>query len=115
MATEELVTDKQLFETLEWLQKNGRAAAQAKAHRVYLEEHLGHLRARIAQEGVRAGLSAAAADIDAKASDAYKVALDGLKVAIEEDEFFRWHRARADAVVSAWQTLSANRRSLERL
>jgi post-segregation antitoxin (ccd killing protein) len=110
----QVITDGQLFETLHWLEENARPAAQARAHRVYLEEYLSHQRAKIAQECMDEGESAAKADIKAKASPAYLTTLTGLKAAIEEDEFFRWHRTHADAIVSAWQTLSANRRSIER-
>jgi len=31
---------------------------------------------------------------------------------VEADEALRWHKTRADAVISAWQTMSANARSM---
>ena len=115
MTEEKTITDADLFRVLEWLQEHGKAAAQANADRVYLEKHLEHIRAKIAIECIEAGDSAAASDMKAKASEAYKTALEGLKVAVASDSYYRWQKTRCDALVSAWQTLSANKRSLERL
>ena len=109
------VTDEQLFTVLEWLKDNAKSAAQARAARLYTEEFLPALRARIASEAIAAGKSAAAADVEAKASDAYMTALQGYKVAVEQDELFRWHRVRGDAIIEVWRSSQANRRALEKV
>lgn len=109
------VDDKALFKALDWLADKARPAAQARANRVYIEESLSHTRAKMALECINAGDSAAAADIKARASDAYRTQLEGLRVAVEEDEFFRWHKTRFDAMVEIWRTLSANKRSIDKV
>lgn len=109
-----MIDDAKLELALDWLRDNANAAAKARAERVYLEEWLPALRAQIAAQCIAAGDSAAAADTKAKASDAYRDALAGYKIAVEADERMRWHRTRADAIVSAWQTMSANARALGR-
>lgn len=113
--TPKVITDEQLFDTLHWLEDNARKAAQAKATRVYLEEWMSHVRAKIAQECIdKEGCSAAAADVKAKASDAYRDVVIAYREAVEEDAFYSWHRTHSDAIVSAYQTLSANRRAIEK-
>jgi len=107
-----MITDEKLEATLDWLRENAGKAAKARANRVYLEEFIPSLRAKIAAECMEAGDSASAADIKAKASDAYRTALEGYRAAVEADEALRWHKTRADAVISAWQTMSANARSM---
>lgn len=110
-----MIDDDALFRALEWLKDNARAAAQARAKRVYTEEFLPALRAKIATECLAAGDSASAADMKAKASDAYHQALAGLEVAVEQDEFFRWQKVRADAAIEVWRSIQANRRSIDKV
>lgn len=110
-----MIKDDDLFRALEWLKDNAKAAAQARADRLYIEEHLSHLRAKIATECIAAGDSATAADMKAKASDAYKIALDGYRVAVEKDETFRWNRTRADIIVEIWRSLSATNRTINKV
>ncbi len=107
-----MVDDKQLFKALEWLAENAGPAAQARAERLWLEEFMPAMRAKIAAECIEAGDSAAAADTKAKASQAYHDVLKGYREAVERDEKYRWQRSRADALLSAYQTLSANSRSI---
>ncbi|MBA2348780.1 MAG: hypothetical protein H0V81_10845 [Solirubrobacterales bacterium] len=107
-----MIDDAALFRALEWLKDNAKPAAEARAERLFIEEQLPHLRARIAVECMAAGDSAAAADMKAKASDAYKIALDGLRAAVEKDEYMRFQRTRADAIIEIWRSLSANQRSI---
>jgi len=109
------ITDDQLQQALDWLREAASKAAKARAERLYLEEHLGHIRSKIALECMEAGHSAAKADVTARASDAYKTALDGYKVAVEADELYRWRRAASDAILSAWQTMNANDRAMGKL
>ena len=108
------IDDAMLFRSLEWLSDNAEKAAKARATRVYMDEWVPTLRARIAKECIDAGMSATAADISARASEAYKKALDDRSLAVEEDEKFRWRKGSVDVLVSAWQTLSANARAINK-
>ncbi len=115
MGRYQVISDEQLQKALDWLREAASGAAKARAERLYIEEFLPALRARIAQEGINAGMSAASADIAAKASDAYRNALEGFRAAVETDELFRWRRSSADAVLSAWQSTNANLRAMGKL
>lgn len=110
-----MIDDSKLEKTLDWLRENASKAAKARANRVYLEEWIPALRATMAARFMEEGDSASAADIKAKGSEEYETALKGLRAAIEEDEVMRWHKSRADAVVSAWQTMSANQRAQSKI
>ena len=109
------IDDAALFRALEWMKSNAEKIAEARAKRMYMEEWLPALRARIANECIQAGSSAAAADITAKASDAYAEALKGLEAAVFDDEHMRIKRVQADAVIEIWRTLSANRRAMDKV
>lgn len=107
-----MIDDERLDRTLNWLAQNASKAAQARAERIYMEEWIPSLRSRIAAKHIAEGDSAAAAEVKARGSTEYAEALLALKDAVELDEKLRWERTRADAIVSAWQTLSANARAL---
>jgi len=110
-----MVDDDQVDKALEWLGINAKPAAKARADRLYLEEFLPALRAKIAAECIEAGDSASAADIKAKASDAYLKALEGFRAAVEQDELMRWHRTRGEAIIEVWRSGQANRRAMEKV
>ena len=109
------ISDEQVQKALDWMREGAAEAAKARAHRVYLDEYLGAMRAKIAAECMEAGDSASAADIKAKASPAYHDLLTTYKDAVELDELYRWRRSSADAVLSAWQTLRATERVMGKL
>lgn len=107
-----MIDDAKLERIFDWLRDNARAAAKARAERIYLEEWIGALRATLAAKYIEEGDSATAAEIKAKAHPSYHEALKGLRAAVEADEYIRWQRTRADAVVESWRTESANQRSI---
>ena len=109
------ISDEQVQKALDWMREGAAEAAKARAHRVYLDEYLGAMRAKIAAECMEKGDSATAADIKAKASDAYHGLLLTYREAVELDELYRWRRSSADAVMSAWQTLRATERVMGKL
>lgn len=109
------ISDEQVQKALDWMREGAADAAKARAHRVYLDEYLSAMRAKIAAECMEAGDSASAADIKAKASDAYHDLLKTYREAVELDELYRWRRSSADAVMSAWQTMNANNRAMGKL
>lgn len=105
-----IVSDQQLRVAVEWLRVNAEPAAKARAQRLFLEEELSALRARLARQGIDAGESVSTADVKAKASVAYSAALLTLRAAISEDELFRWRRSRADLVADVWRSEQATKR-----
>ena len=106
-----MIDDNKLESALDWLRDNAAKAAKARAERVYLEEWLPSLRAQLAARFIEAGDSASAADVKAKAHADYATAVKGYREAVEADEFMRWHRTRADAVIEVWRSSQANLRA----
>lgn len=111
----EIVTDKMLEQALDWLRDNATSSAKARSERLYMDEWLPALRAKIAAECIAAGDSASAADIKAKASQVYHEALEGFKEAVEADEKYRWQRTRADVVIEVWRSDQARLRAMGKL
>lgn len=67
------------------------------------------LKATIAAKQI--GMSAAASEIVALSSPEYAELLNGYKVAVEKDAFHTFKREAADALIRAWQTMSATARA----
>jgi len=107
-----MIKEETLEAALEWLKENAPRAAKARADRMYLEEWIPSLRAQLSARYIADGDSAAASDIKAKAHEDYQTAIKGYREAVEADEYMRWHRARADAIIEVWRTSSANQRSI---
>ena len=109
------IDDAALFKSLDWLKNNAEKIADARSKRSLMEEWPSIVRARVANECIQAGRSAAAADIEAKASTAYEEALKGLEAAVFNDELLRIKRIQAEAIIEIWRTLSANRRAMDKV
>ena len=105
----ELIPDCRVQEAFDWLRENADAAAEAKAHRIYLEEYRKTLKAKIMKEHEEESLGAQ--EREAYASKRYEEHLAGLELAIARDEKFRWRSVTELALVTAWQTASKNERS----
>ena len=104
-----MITDDDVDKAVEYLRTNARAAAQAKANRIYLEEYRKVVKAQIQRENdnLALGTQEAIAYADAR----YKQHLDVLKEAIEKDEYNRWMMTAAEAKIEAWRTQQANQRA----
>ena len=113
MSDNNLVTDNMVSAALQYLAVNTQAAAKAKADRVMAE----HQRKRVLAGEILASeqSSFAMKEAEALASAAYKLACEAEAMAVEQDEYHRAARAKADALISAWQTERANIRAAERI
>ena len=109
------VTERSVEISLDWLKGNADAAAKARAQRLYLEEFLPALKAKLAAAYMEGGDSATAADLKAKAHKDYQEALISYRVAVEDDERARWKRTMAEAVLEVWRSLEATRRAQEKV
>ena len=98
-----------IFKTLEYIRDTAPKYAQAKANRVYLEEFKKSKQAQLMAEVINEPVNAQTRHAHAHAE--YIALLDGLKEAIEEEEKLKWRLISAQAMVSCWQTLSANERA----
>lgn len=104
----ELIPDSKVEEAFDWLHANVDACAEARAHRIYLEEYRKTLKARVMKEHMEMPVSAQ--EREAYASLRYEEHLEGLKLAVFNDEKMRFLREAKLALVDAWRTAAANRR-----
>ena len=105
-----MVTEDEVNKTLEWLVSHADKAAEARAHRQYLEDFSRPLKAEIMGEHIDEPVNAQ--ERHAYADPRYKTHLDGLRVAIKEDERYRWLKDAALAKLDCWRTQQANLRGV---
>ena len=104
----ELIPDEDVEAAFHWLHQSADACAEARAHRLYLEDYVRVLKARIMKEHMDKTVSAQ--EREAYASPRYEEHLEGLKLAIENDERMRFIKETKLALIDAWRTAAANRR-----
>lgn len=103
-----LVTETMMQAALDYLATSAHEAAAAKAERVRAEHGVKQAKARAFMQ---AEGPVAQRDAEAIASDEYATAVEREAKAVEQDEWHRNQRTKADAIISAWQTENANRRA----
>lgn len=104
-----MITDDDIEKAVDYLRANARAAAQAKANRIYMEEFRKVVKSQIMRETLTDSLGAQEAR--AYADPRYKQHLEAMKEAIEKDEYNRWMMTAAEAKIEAWRTQQANARA----
>jgi hypothetical protein len=104
-----LVTDEMVEEALNYLATSSETIAAARARR---------LRAEFARKRVRARLilqsnlpAASSREAWAEAHELYFQACEEEVKALEEDEYARDRRNKADVILDCWRTENANRRA----
>ena len=103
-----VITDKMLEAALQYLATSSEEAAAAKAERVRSEHGVKQVKARMMLEadgalGIR--------EATAIASREYAVACEREAKAVEQDEWHRNQRNKADAIIEAWRSEQANQRA----
>ena len=96
-------------EAVDYILKNGKMFAKAKAERVYLEEYRESLKAILMKRSMETAIGAQ--EREAYAHPEYSELLKGLKEAIEIEEKLRWDLIGAQARVDIWRTEQANNRN----
>ena len=109
------VNEATVERALDWLRDNVDKAASARATRLYLEEWLPALKAKLAAAYMEGGDSATAAELKARAHKDYQDALISYRMAVEDDEKARWNRNRADLTLEVWRSLESSRRAQEKV
>lgn len=104
----EIVTDNDVQKALDFLRYEAQKAAEAKAHRLYMVEYRKVIKANQMQLNLDKPVTAQ--ERDAYSSPVYIAHLEALKTAIEQDVFYEWKRAAAEATIESWRTYNANRR-----
>ena len=96
-------------DAVDYILKNGKLFAKAKAERVYLEEYRKSLKAILMKRSMETAVNAQ--EREAYSHDEYVALLKGLKEAVEIEEKLRWDLIGAQARVEIWRTEQANNRA----
>lgn len=110
------MNQKDINDAVDYLYTHGRKYAEAKAHRVYLEEYRKTQKAMLMKTALSDGRakSAAVAEIEAYADAAYIEVLKGLEAATEAEETFRWGLISAQARIDVWRSQEASNRAFDK-
>lgn len=101
--------------SLEVMAKTGPLLAQAKAHRIQIEEYRKTLKAMLMRQADKDGFHAAAAqEREAYADQSYADHLLALEAAVEAEETLRWRMATAQAAIDVWRSLESSNRMMDR-
>lgn len=103
-----IVEDNDVEKALDRLRFGAKAAAKAKADRLYLTEYRKSLKAILMKNHIEMPIGAQ--EREAYAHPDYVAHLAAMRAAIEADEFQQWQFVAAEAVISAWRTVQANQR-----
>jgi hypothetical protein len=108
-----MITDQQVDEALEYLRTNAPIAAEARAHKIYMEEFRKTIKAQAMAKFNN--LPVSAQEREAYRSEEYRAHLDAIKDAVYQDELNRWGMVAATSVIEAWRTQNANQRNQGKL
>ena len=100
-------------DSIDFIFKNAPAYAKAKGELAQLEVYRHSCIAIKAKEAT--GSSVAAREMEALASEDYQNLCKAIGVATEQAESLRWQLEAAKMRFQAWQTESANNRTIERI
>lgn len=104
-----MISEADAEEAVEFLRKNAREAAKAKAERIYMEEFRKTVKAKLMNSLI--GESLGAQERYAYSHEIYKEHLEAMRTAIENDEAKRWLMVAAQARIEAWRSMNANARA----
>jgi len=94
---------------VDYILKNAKAHAKAKAERNYLEEYRKSLKAILMKKCLETAIGAQ--EREAYAHPEYTALLEGIRAAMEEEEKLRWDLIAAQAVIDIWRTEQSNLRA----
>lgn len=99
-------------EAINFMIKNAKAYAQAKANVTYLEQYRKSKKAIFYANAI--GHTIADKEAYAYSHPEYLALLDGLREAVEEAERLRWMLVAAQARIDVWRSQEASNRGLDR-
>jgi len=94
---------------IEYIFKNGKRYAKAKADRIYCEEYRKSLKAIIMKRSIETAVNAQ--EREAYSDPEYVQLLQGLREAVEIEEEIRWGLVAAQARIEVWRSLEATNRA----
>ena len=112
-----MTDQKDINDAVEFLYYSGKKYAEAKAHRVYLEEYRKSQKAMLMKTAMTDGRAktAAGAEVEAYADPAYIEVLKGLEGAVEAEETLRWGLISAQARIDVWRSQEASNRTMDKV
>jgi hypothetical protein len=110
------MNQKDINDAVDYLYTHGRKFAEARSHRVYLEEFRKSQKAMLMKAALSDGRakSAVVAEIEAYADPAYIEMLKGLEAAVEAEETYRWGLVSAQARIDVWRSQEASNRAFDK-
>lgn len=110
------MNQKDINAAVDYLYTHGAKYAEAKGHRVYLEEYRKSQKAMLMKAALAEGRAktAAAAEVEAYADPAYVEVLKGLQAAVEREEELRWGLVSAQARIDVWRSNEASNRVMDK-
>ena len=99
-------------QAIDFMIKNAKAYAQAKANVTYLEQYRKSKKATLFANAI--GNTIADKESYAYSHPEYLKVLDGLKEAVEEAERLRWMLVAAQARIDVWRSQEASNRGIDR-
>jgi len=110
------MSTKEINAAVDYLYTHGAKYAEAKAHRVYIEEYRKSQKAMLMKQALVEGRAktSASAEVEAYADPAYLQILEALKQAVENEEKFRWGLISAQARIEVWRSTEASNRVMDR-
>ena len=110
------MNQKDINDAVDYLYTHGAKYAEAKAHRVYLEEYRKSQKAMLMKAAMADGRAktAAAAEVEAYAAPEYVEVLKGLQAAVEREEQLRWGLVSAQARIDVWRSNEASNRVMDK-
>lgn len=110
------MNQKDINDAVDYLYTHGRKFAEARSHRVYLEEFRKSQKAMLMKAALSDGRakSAVVAEIEAYADPAYIEVLKGLEAAVEAEETYRWGLVSAQSRIDVWRSQEASNRAFDK-
>lgn len=110
------MNQKDVNDAVDYLYTHGRKFAEARSHRVFLEEYRKSQKAMLMKAALSDGRakSAAVAEIEAYADPAYIEVLKGLEAAVEAEETYRWGLVSAQSRIDVWRSQEASNRAFDK-
>jgi hypothetical protein len=107
---------KEIDKAVDYLYTHGIKYAEAKAHRVYLEEYRKSQKAMLMKAAMSSGVAktVASAEIEAYSDPVYTQLLSGLEGAVQREEELRWGLISAQARIEVWRSTEASNRVMDR-
>jgi hypothetical protein len=99
-------------DAIDFIIKHGNEFAVAKADRVFIEQYMKVVKAKLMNDCLN--MPSTKAEAYALAHPDFKLQIDGLKVAVEKEETLKWHLEAARLRVEVWRSQEASNRGQDR-